>query len=147
MKILCAGGRNYRDSHLPEIALNLLYEWARLAGEPLIVIHGDAPGLDRIVRKWTEWAQGEQMAVAQKPYPARWDLFGKRAGPLRNQAMIDQENLPSSPIDLGLVFPDPDSTGTYDCAQRMCEVGIPVWMNEWGQPLSSPPKARLVPSK
>lgn len=49
----------------------------------ITIIHGAAKGADRIADEWAvvNWVQIEE-------YPAQWDMYGKRAGFLRNLQMI-----------------------------------------------------------
>lgn len=48
----------------------------------MILIHGGARGIDAIA---ASWARSHEVTV--EAFPADWDAYGKRAGPLRNQAM------------------------------------------------------------
>jgi hypothetical protein len=48
-----------------------------------IVIHGDAPGVDRIAA-----AVAAQWELVVLPMPAQWDTHGNAAGPMRNQKML-----------------------------------------------------------
>lgn len=68
------------------------------------------------------WAQST--GVPTDPYPADWDRFGRAAGPLRNQRMVDV----LSGVRHGLVaaFPVGSSAGTMDCVRRAERAGIPV---------------------
>jgi len=52
--------------------------------------------------------------------PARWDLDGRAAGPLRNQRML------SHAPDLVIAFWDGNSRGTLDMINRAKKSGVPV---------------------
>lgn len=58
-------------------------------------------------------------------YPADWANFGKAAGPLRNQRMLD-EGKP----DLVVAFTNDlaSSRGTRDMVRRAQAAGIPTWV-------------------
>jgi DNA-binding MurR/RpiR family transcriptional regulator len=57
-------------------------------------------------------------------YPADWEAYGKAAGPIRNQRMLD-EGKP----DLVIAFSDlPTTSGTYDMIKRAKAAGIPVYL-------------------
>jgi len=83
-----------------------------------VVIHGDARGVDRYAADHQFRRGGTAEA-----FPADWATFGKRAGPLRNQRMLD-EGRP----DLVLAFhTDPGlGLGTRDMVRRARAAGVPV---------------------
>lgn len=56
--------------------------------------------------------------------PAAWGAHGNVAGPIRNQAMVDEQPRP----DVCVAAPGPGSSGTFDCARRAASAGIRV---EW----------------
>ena len=114
MKLLVTGGRDFADRE---------FVWSRLdranaKRAVLLLIHGDATGADTLAR---EWAEARDVCHAPVPVsPADWRRLGPRAGPLRNQSMID------------LFAPDgciafPGGTGTADCVARVCAANIPLW--------------------
>lgn len=86
-----------------------------------ILIHGDARGADSVA-KW--WARAH--GVEDRPYPAKWADYGKAAGLIRNQEMLDKEHLPDEPIERVLAFPRLESIGTYDMIERATKAGIRV---------------------
>lgn len=51
-------------------------------------------------------------------YSANWRRDGERAGPDRNQRMVD------SGADVCIAFPMPESRGTWDCIRRARAAGI-----------------------
>lgn len=91
----------------------------RLAKLPLsaVVIHGACRGADRCAGTI---ALGYSMAI--ETYPADWKRYGKGAGPIRNQQMLD------TGIDLVLAFHNDieNSSGTADMVARATSFGIPV---------------------
>ena len=60
-----------------------------------------------------------------REFPADWNKFGKAAGPIRNQKMLD-EGKP----DLVVAFHEnlENSKGTKDMVRRAIRQGIPVWL-------------------
>jgi len=120
-KILVCGGRDYRNRGVVWKTLN---EYPELT----IVVHGDAPGADRLARDYCQRYRMHAMLsrgpVTDRPYPANWKTDGGRAGPLRNQRMIDTEHKPTQPIDLVIAFPG--GSGTADMVRRAKAAGIPV---------------------
>lgn len=49
-----------------------------------ILVHGAAPKGDQTVA-----AMWRQLGGVDEPWPAEWEQFGKRAGPLRNAKMVE----------------------------------------------------------
>lgn len=129
MRILVTGSRNWSDRFVIESALvEAQSELAPLQpgqydynGSDWTIVHGACPygGADYIAE---QWAIGCMYKV--EPWPADWANFGKAAGPMRNQAMVD------AGADICLAFPLPDSRGTWDCIRRAKAAGIPVKIYE-----------------
>jgi hypothetical protein len=80
MRVLVCGDRKWQDwDYLREI-LNKFH-----AKTPITcIIEGEASGADIMARQWAE-AKG----IKVRKFKARWDEFGRFAGPKRNQEMID----------------------------------------------------------
>lgn len=72
------------------------------------IIHGGAKGADLIA---DEWAVVNWCPILE--FKADWDKYGKSAGPIRNQQMID-EGKP----DFFIAFPTENSVGTWDMIRR-----------------------------
>lgn len=132
MKILVCGGRYYTDRTRVFQVLDDLHFGTGPDGGPLgtqrlisCVIHGacgveaddwlgDMQGADGYAEEWAI-----RQEVCRHRYPAAWRRLGKKAGPLRNQEMIDKER-----PDLVVAFPG--STGTADMIRRAKGCGIRV---------------------
>lgn len=110
LKIVVCGGRDYADN---------AHVWNRLSEIDDVfgiasVAHGGAPGADSEAGKWA--------ANARKPcqvFPARWKQEGKRAGPLRNQRMLDQ-------FQPDAVVAFPGGRGTADMVRRATDAGVKI---------------------
>lgn len=89
----------------------------------LVVVEGKCPkgGVDEFAR---DWAKAQPFADPET-HPARWNRYGKAAGPLRNTKMV---NLGAN-ICLG--FPGLGSTGTIDCMDKARAAGIQVIELPW----------------
>lgn len=109
MRVLVCGSRTW-DRHGP-----IYYAIGTLPRES-VVIHGAAPGADRIAAQWAHYFNHHVEA-----YPADWKRHGKAAGPIRNQRMLD-EGKP----DKVLAFWDGTSRGTKDMIDRARQAGVPV---------------------
>ena len=77
-----------------------------------LIAHGDAPGADTMAGNWANWH-----LIKVTRFPAEWRKYGKSAGPVRNQKMID-EGKP----DLVVAFPG--GNGTADMCRRAGDAGI-----------------------
>lgn len=86
------------------------------ASRPIaVVIHGAAPRVDT----WAgEWAEARGLSVLR--FPADWNRYGRRAGPLRNAQML-AEGLPH------IVLAFPGGNGTANMVAQAKRKGIPVY--------------------
>lgn len=122
MRILITGGRSWEDYWTINDAILDACSWQEQMNldpdfDPasITVIHGNARGADTLAG---EIAKVHLMTV--EVYPARWDIYGRGAGPIRNQEMVD------SGADRCLAFMNPNSIGTADCVGRARKAGIPI---------------------
>jgi len=109
-KILICGGRDYEDYGRLEDELNLLW---RAEGE-YTIIHGCARGADSLAGQYAK-----QYNNPVEEYPADWDKYGRRAGPLRNIQMLE-EGKP----DLVVAFPG--GRGTAHMIKIAQDAGVEV---------------------
>lgn len=82
------------------------------------MIHGGASGADNCAGM-----VARTMGFTVERYPANWSKWGRAAGVIRNQEMLDKG------ADIILAFWLNGSTGTYDMIQRGLKAGIPVEMD------------------
>ena len=109
-RILVCGDRNWTDFEMVSDVI---------AGmSPQLVIEGGAKGADTCAR---EAAQMHKIPYLE--FRAKWEEYGKGAGPIRNQQMIT-EGKP----DLVIAFHDEidKSKGTKDMIKRARKAKIPV---------------------
>jgi hypothetical protein len=106
LRVLFCGGRDYND-------------WAAVVREihalppDAIIVNGAARGADSLA-----WDAAVAMDHTIDVFPAEWDKYGKAAGAIRNQAMLD------SGIDLVIAFPG--GNGTRDMIRRARAAGVEV---------------------
>ena len=91
-RILICGGRDYADnSKFDQVMDSLLQHF-----DPCFcVIHGGARGADAMAAKWAEIIGRPTLSIS-----ANWNYYGKQAGHIRNQWMLDYA-MP----DLVIAFP------------------------------------------
>lgn len=109
MRILVCGSRDWVN------AAAIHRELA--ARKPSLVITGDCRGADLLA---ANWAVAHHVPCSH--FPAKWNVYGKRAGPMRNRQML----LTGKP-DFVLAFhPDIEhSKGTRDMVNQTKQAGIP----------------------
>jgi len=109
MRVLISGDREWTDY---EIIHSILKKF----GEGTVVIHGAARGADTLAGR-----AGEALGYEVLKFPAQWDKYGRAAGPIRNQQMID-EGKP----DRIIAFHDDikSSKGTKDMLRRAKKANI-----------------------
>lgn len=138
--ILITGSREFGRIHAHEAAHRQLMDQALRTGitllqaqygaeiDPLIV-HGDARGADTLAARWAVAHNIRCEAV-----PARWDLYGKAAGPRRNIAMLETY-APELVLGFPLNNTASKSRGTYHCMRAARERGRRVVCCTYGDDL------------
>lgn len=115
-RLLVCGGRNFSDKALLVATLDDVLIWL---GGIDVLIEGEARGADRMARNWAV-----QLDIPVLKFPANWDKFGKAAGPIRNQLMLD-EGKPTHAVAF-YDRPRDESRGTADMVRRLKKAGVPV---------------------
>lgn len=113
-RVLVCGGRDFNDVAFFEDAMQRIHETYNIT----LVIHGAAKGADLLA---SEWAQAR--GISQTACPAAWGAYGKAAGPMRNQYMIDVHKP-------AIVVAFPGGRGTADMTQRAQRSGVLVLPQE-----------------
>jgi hypothetical protein len=127
MRVLVCGGRGYGEMPQTQMSqIELEIEAQRVHGQLTTMIGvldqagithlitGAAPGADR---QSQFWAQANDIPFTR--FPANWSKWGKAAGPIRNQQMIDMGH-----PELVIAFPG--GKGTQDMIRRAHAANIPV---------------------
>lgn len=110
MIVLVCGGRDFSDVDFLEIRLDELHEKYNFTK----LVHGGARGADVLAG---DWAFSRE--IPRKVYKADWEMYRNAAGPIRNQQMLDSENI-------GLVVAFKGGNGTADMVKRAKKAGIKV---------------------
>lgn len=98
MKILVCGSRHFQDKEKLFNVLDGINSETTVTG----VVEGGARGADNLGAQWAD-----SRRIERTRFPADWSRYGKSAGPIRNQQMLD-EGKP----DLVIAFLYPNSRGT-----------------------------------
>lgn len=111
--VLVTGGRDYSDFEQFRKVLDKLH-----GRKPItLVVHGGCEsGADSMAATWAD-EKGIQQAI----FPVtsgQWDLIGKRAGPIRNQAMVHHI------LKINRAVHFPGGKGTKSCINAAKAKGI-----------------------
>ena len=90
------------------------------SAEEIIIIEGDARGVDSIAK---QWAIDHNKQI--EAYPAKWDLYGKSAGFRRNVDMVKA-------CDYCLILWDGESKGTKHDIDLCKQLNKPYTMHNYG---------------
>jgi hypothetical protein len=110
MRVLVCGGRDFHDIELVNVVLAELDKSIGIT----TIIHGKAKGADTLGGVWGEANQKEILV-----FPADWKKHGKRAGPIRNQQMLDEGH-----PDLVVAFPGGNGTEHMKKISRRSNVDV-----------------------
>lgn len=83
MRVLICGDRNWDNE---QIIRETLEHLIILYGENLILIEGEARGADSISAEMAEDLGMSEDRI--KRFPAKWKIYGRAAGPIRNKEML-----------------------------------------------------------
>lgn len=85
-------------------------EWIKVNGTPEVIISGGAEGADKLAKRF---ATENNYTFIE--YPAQWNMYGKAAGPMRNQKIVDEAtHMIAFPLDA-----PGTGAGTKDSLTRM----------------------------
>jgi len=110
MKVIIAGSRTINDYSLLE---KVIKDSEFAINE---VICGNAKGVDKLGE---QWAKRHNMPI--KYFEPEWDLYGKAAGVMRNQEMVDY-------ADALIAIQEKKSKGTEDIIRRARHDNIKLYV-------------------
>ncbi len=122
-RIIIAGSRQFNDYEkmlktLDELGVHLIN-----LVDPIEIISGHAPGADALGEKFAK-AYGYPLKI----FPAKWDIYGRAAGPIRNEQMAKY----ASEADRGILiaFPIGESKGTRNMIKLAKQYGLETYIEE-----------------
>ncbi|KKN45590.1 hypothetical protein LCGC14_0681550 [marine sediment metagenome] len=116
MRFAIVGSRTFNDSILFE---GILWDFLRIRRGTIpqdTIISGGAKGADSLAKKYAT-----EESVPYLEFPAEWDKYGKRAGYLRNQTIVDN-------CDMVLAFWKGVSKGTQDTIEKAKKAKKPTFI-------------------
>lgn len=117
MRVLICGSRDWTNKSVITFFLDKLLE----SFESITIIEGCCRGADRVACEYGL----DNPKVIHEHFPADWKKYGRAAGPIRNQQMIDEGN-----PDVVVAFTDDliASKGTRDMVERSTKADIRVYL-------------------
>lgn len=123
MRVLICGSRQWHDRPKIREVLKRLQGEAREAGEEFVVIHGACPdGADLIADEICTSELGLTPGEDLIREPAQWKRYGRAAGPVRNQLMLDRHQ----PTIIYAFRHGLRSSGTDDMVKRARKAKLPT---------------------
>lgn len=114
MKLIIAGSRHIRPS-MGMINDGIRQVLTLMKGPIKEIVSGCAEGVDI---EGEHWASHYQVPVTR--FRAHWELFGRRAGPMRNRKMAEYG-------DALLLIWDGESRGSSNMRKEALNQGLPVY--------------------
>lgn len=105
------GSRNFNDY---DLFLTKINQWILINGPIIKIVSGGAFGVDSLAAQYANNNNIELLI-----FPADWKQFGKAAGPIRNQQIVNA----SEKI---IAFPSNESIGTENTIKIATKKGISV---------------------
>lgn len=113
MKVLVCGDRNWTDKG----KIKYVMSYVAIIPDVELIIEGGARGADTLAK-----IVGKELNIPVQEFPAKWSLYGRAAGPIRNIEMLKENP------DLVLAFHSniSISKGTAHTVREARKLGIPV---------------------
>ena len=110
MKVLICGSRYWTD-------YNLIHDTLKPLPPDSLIITGGARGADSSAKE-----AAKKLNLECKVIRAKWEVYGRSAGPIRNREMLDMKP------DIVIAFHSDlaESRGTKDCVREAQRRGITV---------------------
>lgn len=112
-RVVVAGSRNYFDYNQAKTYIDLCLSELSKNNE-IIIISGGCRGADKLGEIYAN-----ENGLKIERYVARWDLYGKSAGPKRNSLMAEK-------CDYVICFWDGKSKGTKSMIDIAKKLGKPI---------------------
>lgn len=120
IRLLIAGSRTFDDfemlQRITDEALRMMKQ--KHPDSSINIISGSATGADSLATIYAK-----MNIIPYKEFPAKWNLYGKSAGPIRNKEMLDYilDGIPYL-----LTFWDGESRGTMNMINIAEKAGVPT---------------------
>lgn len=127
-RLLVTGSRNWDEGYILSLRYGQALGYLHTPLDEIVTVHGGARGVDGFISSLAAFYR-----YPQEVHVAKWEEFGRRAGMVRNQWMVDKG------ADLCIAFiaqcdqqgcdkPQPHgSHGATGCADLAEQAGIETW--------------------
>jgi len=123
MRLAIVGGRDFDDYTLLEVWVDSVMSMQFDREDKVSIISGGAKGVDSLGE---QYANNHKLGkVICKP---NWDKYGKSAGFIRNQTIVDN-------CDMVLAFWDGQSRGTADTIEKAKKAKKPTFIIYYDKPI------------
>jgi YspA, cpYpsA-related SLOG family len=125
-RLVICGSRDWQDGNTIARHLANLLRSERATREGLVVIHGGALGADRQAE-----LAARQAGIRTESWPADWAMHGRKAGPIRNSAMMKAgaDEVWAFKDDFDFSLPVGRGRGTEDAVRMAIKLGIPTFLH------------------
>lgn len=114
MKVLICGGRDYTNTNQFN---RFMHNFVAENGPITCIVQGGQSGADAMARFY---ANQRILTIFLQTYRAEWEIYGRAAGPLRNQKMLEKNP------DIAWVIAFPGGRGTANMVEQARERGFNV---------------------
>lgn len=132
IRVLVCGGRDFDDRAALDAALDRLHAQHRFT----LLIAGGARGADTMAEQWAR-----DRGIRTRIYMARWTIYGRAAGPIRNARML-RKGRP----DLVVAFPGGKGTAGMVALARDAGVEVVVPLRNELSEAGIPYEIRIEPT-
>lgn len=119
-RILVTGSRTWQNERVIREALGDAFRQRPEPDTGATVVHGGARGADKMAARWARDFSCVGNPIGEVVYHPNWQLYGRRAGILRNQQMVNDGAY------VCLAFIRDGSRGASHCALAAEAAGIPT---------------------
>lgn len=123
-RILVCGGRHFADYELLKTIANQYLQKQNISQQDVEIVSGHCQGADRLGEKYAS-EHGCGLAI----FPAKWDKYGRAAGPIRNKEMIHY--IAQAERALVIAFASEKSVGTKNTVALARKMNIQVFYTEY----------------
>ncbi len=126
MRVIITGDRNWPEEGLEAALIGGVLDalFNVVNNDDLTIIQGGAKGADTVAKRWAEIPFAEEDHIYSETYMAPWKIYGKAAGVIRNQAMLDS----GADLVIGFHSDIQNSKGTKDCLDRAKKMNIHTYL-------------------
>lgn len=112
VRVIVAGGRDFDDYSLMQDSLGAILSNRKYSFNSFVIVSGGADGADFLGERYAK-----QLGFKLDKYPADWNKYGKKAGPIRNEQMVKV-------AQIAIVYWDGESKGSKNLIDNALKHGL-----------------------